>query len=553
MLTWLRSWFFPAYPDEDLNRRARLLNVMTAVALFFALLVNAALIVSTIQLRQWGSTVTAAGTVAVCLIWIGAIAVLSRRGRIGAGSHVLLWGGMVIATLSNVTDPNSGLVDPSWYLLLIIVVAASLLLGTRWGIIVAIVETLVYVASALASLAGYIPRTIPRPPDNIPYAIAMTGGTLIVLSVLGWFFGSGLERALKRAQQQAAELAEAKVHLERTQAYLEQTVERTVAEYTAFAQRVAAGDLASRLDLAAEESNPMLALGRSLNAMVEGLQRISAQVHVAVRNLTAVAGGIQSICGQQATGAGQQSVAISDATATITEVRVITEQTAGRADGVASLARQTAEVSRSGEQAVSDTVAGMGQVKDRVGEIASHILTLAEQMQAIGQIITTVNEVATRSKLLALNAAVEAARAGEAGKSFAVVAGEMRSLAEQSRAATERVSLIITELQEEVSAAAQATEEGVRRADAGVQLAGRAGEAIRKLAEGVDESAHAAMQIAAAAGQQMTGMEQIAGAMENIQQVTAQGLTSTRQAEQSAGELNQLADRLREIVAQYRL
>jgi hypothetical protein len=130
MRAWLRSWFFPAYPDEDLNRRARLLNVMTTIALLLALLVNVALVVSTIPLGQLGSTVIAAVTIVVCLVWIGTIVLLSRLGHIAAGSHVLLWGGIVITTLSNVTDPNSGLTDPGWYLLLITVVAASLLLGT---------------------------------------------------------------------------------------------------------------------------------------------------------------------------------------------------------------------------------------------------------------------------------------------------------------------------------------------------------------------------------------------------------------------------------------
>jgi methyl-accepting chemotaxis protein len=552
MRAWLRSWFRPDYADEDLNRQAFLLNVIASFALLLAVVVNLFLVVTTGQNQQWEGTLIASITIVVSLLWIGTILYLSRRGRISTGSHILLWGGVAIAAASNLTDPNAGMEDPVWGLLSVIVVAAALLLGTRWAVIFAVAETVLYIGANLAEMYGMIPRSTVKALPNIPYRMAMNSAVLLVLAVLGWLFGSGLERALRQARQRATELGEAKENLERTQAYLEQTVERTVAEYTTFAQRVAAGDLASRLELA-DEANPLFALGRSLNAMVEGLQQISTQVREAVGNLTTVAEEIQTVCAQQSTGAGQQSEAIRAASSTITEVRALTEQTAGRAEGVANLARQTAEVSRSGEQAVSETVAGMGQVKDRVGEIASHILTLAEQMEAIGQIITTVNEVATRSKLLALNAAVEAARAGEAGRSFAVVAGEMRGLAEQSRTATERVGEIIAELQQDVTAAVRATEEGVQGADAGVLLAGKAGQAIRQLAESVAASAQAAVQIAAASGQQLVGVEQVAGAMENIRQVTAQGLASTRHAEQATGELNELADRLREIVAQYRL
>jgi len=549
MLTWLRSWIVPAFADEDINRRARLLNVMAVFALLLAIVVNLFL-VATAEL--WEGRLIAIVTMVVSLLWIGTTLFLSRRGQVGAGSHLLLWGGVVLAAASNLTDPNAGMEDPVWGLLSVIVVAAALLLGTRWAVSFAVIETVLYVGANLAEVYGLIPRSAIKALPNVPYRIAMTSGVLLVLAVLGWLFGSGLERALRQARQRADELAEAKERLERTQAYLEQTVERTVAAYTTFAQRVAAGDLASRLE-PVDEANPLAALGRSLNAMVEGLQQISAQVHEAVGELTAVAGGIQAVCAQQGAGAGRQSEAIGAASSTIAEVRALTEQTAERAEGVAGLARQTAEVSRSGEQAVAETVAGMGQVKERVGEIAAHILTLAEQMGAIEQILTTVGEVAKRSRLLALNAAVEAARASESGKSFAVVAGEMRGLAEQSRGATEQIGRIIAELRQEVAAAVQATEEGVQRADAGVLLAGEAGEAIRRLAEGVAASAQAAVQIAAAAGQQIVGVEQVAGAMDKIHQVTALGLDSTRQAEQSAEELNLLADRLREIVAQYRL
>jgi methyl-accepting chemotaxis protein len=195
----------------------------------------------------------------------------------------------------------------------------------------------------------------------------------------------------------------------------------------------------------------------------------------------------------------------------------------------------------------------MAQIKARVDVIEENILALSERTNQIGEIIDTVNSIASQSNMLALNAAVEAARAGEQGKGFAVVAQEVRDLAERSTQATAQVKAILSDIQRATNATGMATEEGKKGVDTGVQLVAQMGEAISQLAGVIDESAQSAMQMVAGGQQQTSGMEQIAVAMQNINQVTVQSMASTRQAEKSAQELNDLARSLAETVEQYQL
>jgi methyl-accepting chemotaxis protein len=280
---------------------------------------------------------------------------------------------------------------------------------------------------------------------------------------------------------------------------------------------------------------------------------MAAQLNATAGNLVTATAEILSSTAQQAAGAHEQSAAIAQTATTIDEVRGIAEQSSRHAQGVAELARRTADISLAGRQAIADGIAAMGQIRLKVEGIAATNLALSEQAQTIGQIIATVSAIAAQSNMLALNAAVEAARAGEAGRGFAVVAGAVRDLAEQSRAATGQVKEVLSEIQRGVNAAVMATEEGMKRTDTGVRLVGSAGDSLRQLAEGVVESAQAATQIAAAVGQQLAGMEQIATAMQQVRQVAAQTVASAQQSERAAEELGSLAAQLRELVAQYQL
>jgi methyl-accepting chemotaxis protein len=275
-----------------------------------------------------------------------------------------------------------------------------------------------------------------------------------------------------------------------------------------------------------------------LNKAVSGPLRETSVV------LASSAAEILAATTQQASGSNQSSAAVTETVSTVEEVTQTAEQAADRARAVADSARRTAEIGKSGLRAVETSVEGMAAVREQVEATASSIVTLAEQAQAIGEIIASVNDIAEQTNLLALNAAVEAARAGEHGRGFAVVAAEVKNLAQQSKKATVQVRQILGEIQRATNAAVMITEQGTKQVASMDRQVREAGDTIRALADSVADASQVAAQIVASAGQQALGMSQIREAMANIHQATQQNLAATKQAERAAQDLNQFGGRL---------
>jgi DNA-binding LacI/PurR family transcriptional regulator len=230
----------------------------------------------------------------------------------------------------------------------------------------------------------------------------------------------------------------------------------------------------------------------------------------------------------------QLDTAVSETLTTVQEMQATVTQTAEQARAVADAAQRSADISQAGQAVVADTVAGMETIEQQVKAIEGDILALSERTGQIGEIIAVVKRIADQSHLLALNANIEAARLGSQGRGFAVVAKEMRDLAGQSREATSRVRDILTEIQRATHTAVMITKEGSKSAQDGVELASRAGEAIRDLSATIEKAAQAATHIASTTYQQTTGMNRLAEAMQAIKQASTQTTMSTQQAGQSA-------------------
>jgi methyl-accepting chemotaxis protein len=313
------------------------------------------------------------------------------------------------------------------------------------------------------------------------------------------------------------------------------------------AGRVASGDLtvnAPQDDRADEVGD----LARAFRAMIENLRRTTREINEGVDVLASSSSEILATTTQVAAGAAETATAVSETTATVEEVKQTAQVSSQKAKYVSESAQKVAQVSQAGRKSVEDATQGMHRIQEQMESIAGSIVRLSEQSQAIGEIIATVNDLAEQSNLLAVNAAIEAARAGEQGKGFAVVAQEVKSLAEQSKQATAQVRTILGDIQKATGAAVLATEQGSKAVEAGVKQSAEAGESIRLLAEGINEAAQAATQIAASSQQQMAGMDQVALAMDNIKQASSQNVAGTRQAEVAAQQLHELGQRLGALI-----
>ncbi|CAN5449025.1 hypothetical protein BH11MYX1_BH11MYX1_24960 [soil metagenome] len=327
-------------------------------------------------------------------------------------------------------------------------------------------------------------------------------------------------------------------------------------------ERVAGGDLGHRITTRAKDETG--ALAQAFNAMVD--RRKSAEEKAAAladirektlervgeiaSQLATAAEELHATTSSQASGAQEQSAAVAETTAIVEEVVQTSQQAAERAQQVSDIARDASDVGTSGQAALSRATTTMDNAREQANRVATSILSLAEQAQSIGEIITSVDDIAEQSNLLALNAALEAAHAGDRGKGFAVVAAEMKSLAEQSKAATVQVRRMLGAIQKQSNDAVLMTEASTRGLGDASTAAESVGVSLRTLADAVASASQAVAQIAASARQQSGGLQQLNQAMRDVAGVANQNLATTRQVGQAARDLTTLGTTLRDAFGQ---
>lgn len=320
-------------------------------------------------------------------------------------------------------------------------------------------------------------------------------------------------------------------------------------EITSISNNISSGNL----NVKARPRSERDVLSNSLNLMISNLNKVTSDLKETANILNTSTSEILAGVAQLAASSSEIASAIGETTSTVEEVRKTSENSNAKSRDVLDIASRATDYSESGQKSTEETREGIDKIGSQMVIIAENIIRLSEHSKAIADIILAVNDIAEQTNLLAVNASIEAVRAGEHGRAFAVVAQEIKSLAEQSKQSTSQVRSALNDIQNAINSAVLATEQGEKIVDTGIKLAGQSGESIQKLVETINVAKDAAFQTSVTSHEQVVGMEQITLAMENIKVASSQNVTTTRQLETSAKDLQSLSSRLKELVAIFKI
>ncbi len=278
------------------------------------------------------------------------------------------------------------------------------------------------------------------------------------------------------------------------------------------------------------------------------VRTLGQQIGAAVGHVQSSSAELQAAASQQASGAKEQAGAMTEISTTISELVATSRQIAESAQRVAQIAEQTAAAARSGEGTVDkgqDSIAG---IRRQIDLVVTHMLDLGRKSQDIGAVLDVVGELAEQTNILAINATIEASGAGESGKRFAVVAEEIRKLADRVAASTKGIRGQIDDVRGAVNTTVMATESGAKAVDAGARQFAEVALAFKQIATLVGTTTEAAREIELSTKQQASAAEQVRIAITDVAQATQETEASSSQTLQTASQLAGLSLDLRRLI-----
>jgi methyl-accepting chemotaxis protein len=311
------------------------------------------------------------------------------------------------------------------------------------------------------------------------------------------------------------------------------------------------GDLTKRLNTSGNDE--IAQISRMFNQFIEKLHGIVSQISTTSSQVAAASNQLNSTAERIATGAEEVAAQASTVATAGEEMSATSGDIAQNCQMAAEGAQRASLSATNGAGVVERTVAVMGQIAEKVQESAKTVESLGDRSDQIGAIIGTIEDIADQTNLLALNAAIEAARAGEQGRGFAVVADEVRALAERTTRATKEIGEMIKAIQRETKGAVAAMEQGVQQVEEGTFEAAKSGDALRDILEQVNDVATQVHQIATAAEEQTATTSEISNNMQQITQVVQDTASGAHQSATAAAQLNCNAEELQRLVRQFKL
>ncbi|HEU0264985.1 MAG TPA: methyl-accepting chemotaxis protein [Geobacterales bacterium] len=316
-------------------------------------------------------------------------------------------------------------------------------------------------------------------------------------------------------------------------------------------KRVAAGDLTARLPV--QSTDEMGELTEEVNQMAERLHSTLSQVAQNASQVASAASQLFATSDQMAAGAEEVAAQATTVATSAEEMAATSNDIAQNCFGAAQSATEAGDAATSGAAVVSTTITVMNRIADRVKTSAQTVDKLGSHSEQIGEIVGVIEDIADQTNLLALNAAIEAARAGEQGRGFAVVADEVRALAERTTKATKEIGQMIKGIQGETKRAVISMEEGVQEVESGTQEASRSGVALDKILQVIGSLSGQVNQIATAAEEQTATTSEISNNMQQITGVVQETARGAQESASAASQLSTLAEELQRLVGNFKL
>ncbi|MDX2114008.1 MAG: methyl-accepting chemotaxis protein [Planctomycetota bacterium] len=326
-------------------------------------------------------------------------------------------------------------------------------------------------------------------------------------------------------------------------------VRRPLSRLERVMEGVAGGDLTCKSGI--ESDDEIGSIARWFDKTVRSLNRLVGELADTVQRVAEASTRIAASTDKMAEGVHRQEEHAIQVASAVDEMAASVTEVARKGSDAAQAATEAGKDAGEGGAIVGKTVERMRGIAQDVSESARAVQSLGAKGEDIGRIITVINDIADQTNLLALNAAIEAARAGEHGRGFAVVADEVRKLAERTTKATEEVARSIREIQSETSAAVTRMQQGTESVNSGVQLAGDAGRALDRIVRSSGTLRDLVESIAAATEEQSSASEEIARSISEIKRVTGDSAAGAQEAARAAANLSQQAERLQEMISRF--
>ena len=412
-------------------------------------------------------------------------------------------------------------------------------------------------------------------------------GLAIFSLIIVYFIASSMARPITSLTNAGTKLATGNIHQDITYQAKDEIGDlanafRNMIDYNrsmaVAAEEIAKGDLTVKIVPKSEEDvlgQAFVKMVTSLNAMIRDLSRnaydldsdakllssASTQAGKATDQIAITISQVANSVGQEAATAGKsantmeqldiaiegvskgamhQAEAVNKAVRITIDISQMIQAVSDKAQTVSLGSSQAAEAANQGSRTVMDTIQGMGIVKQKVGVTADKMREMGIRSQEIGAIVEKIEDIASQTNLLALNAAIEAARAGEQGKGFSVVADEVRKLAERAAQSTKEISVLVKGIQNTVTDAIHAMDEGAREVDTGVERANHAGEALKKIIKAIEQVNLQSAQAAQTARQIQQSTDELVESVESVSAIIEENSAATEEMSASSGEVTQL-------------